>query len=95
MRSQGHNNQRFVRLRTATHSAAVQALRAAVEAKFPSVPVIDFFTMSIPRWEASWDGLHFSKNPSVEWQSGGFKCQWQGGASFMATTLFLYTLCLS
>ena len=94
VRSQAGNNQRFVRLRTTPHALMVRALQAAVSTKFPDVSVIDFFSMSVPHWEATWDGVHYSKSAGNAFKESGFTCQWQGGASFQGTLMFLYELCL-
>ena len=52
--------------------------------------VADAEALTAPRWDATWDGCHYSRG--VHWPDARglrFRYQWQGGVSQAATILFL------
>lgn len=52
--------------------------------------VADAEALTAPRWDATWDGCHYSRG--VHWPDARglrFRYQWQGGVSRAATILFL------
>ena len=55
--------------------------------------VADAESLTASRWDATWDGCHYSRG--VSWRDARglrFRNQWQGGVSRAATTLFLNSI---
>ena len=94
--ARNQNFAQFRSMRLASHGRAVERIRAAVMSAHPRTRVVDLHTITQPLWDATWDGCHYARNgggDNNDWKGAGFTCQWQGGASFMATYMLVQSLC--
>ena len=54
---------------------------------------LDAFTPTMSRWDATWDGCHYTFNAKcVEYDNPPFAWQWQGGVSHVMSMIYLNQL---